>query len=169
MSKLSKKQETFCQEFIIDFNATRAAEKSGYSKNSARQMGSENLSKPSIQERIKELTQERAERTKVTQDRVVNELAKIAFSNLDDVGRWDEEGNFILKPANEMDQEALAALGSINHTKSFSKEGDLLSTNTKVTKLDKLKALEMLARHTGAFNNDDSGKAVINVQFGNKK
>ncbi|RZJ88705.1 MAG: terminase small subunit [Chryseobacterium sp.] len=52
---LTVKEERFCQEYIKDFNATKAAERAKYSKTSARQIGSENLSKPYIKNRIAEL------------------------------------------------------------------------------------------------------------------
>ncbi len=126
-TKLTDKQAVFCKEYIIDFNATRAAEAAGYSKKYARHQGSENLAKLDIQKEIKRLTKDRNERTEITADRVVQELAKFAFT---------EDGT-----------------------------ADVFDVESK----DKLKALEMLARHTGAFNNDESGKSVINVQFGKKK
>ena len=49
MAKLTDKQIMFCKEYIKDFNATRAAEASGYSKKTARQIATENLTKPYIQ------------------------------------------------------------------------------------------------------------------------
>ena len=127
MPKLNERQEAFCQEFILDFNATRAAEASGYSPKTSRQMGSENLSKPYIQQRIAELTAKRAKRTEITADRVVQELAKFAFAETETVD------GFTIDPK------------------------------------DKTKSLELLARHTGAFNADDSGKNVINVVMGDSK
>ena len=127
MTKLTDKQEVFCKEYIIDFNATRAAIAAGYSEKTARKIGSENLAKLDIQHRIKELTGERNERTEITADRVVQELAKFAFNK------------------------------------------DGISDAFDIESKEKLKALEMLARHTGAFNNDESGKSVINVVMGKKK
>jgi len=126
MAKLTDKQKIFCKEYILDFNATRAATAAGYSKKYVRHQGSENLAKLDIQKEIKRLMESRNQRTEITADRVVKELAKFAF-NVDG-------------SADAFDLEAK----------------------------DKLKALEMLARHTGAFNGDDSGKALINVIMGNK-
>lgn len=127
MSKLTDKQEIFCKEYIIDFNATRAATVAGYSKKTAYASGAENLRKPQIQAEITRLTKDRNERTEITADRVVQELAKFGF-NIDGAA-------------------------------------DAFEVDSK----DKLKALEMLARHTGAFNNDETGKSVINVVMGKKK
>lgn len=80
MAKLTAKQERFCIEYIIDLNATQAAIRAGYSKKTANRIASENLSKLDIQRKIQELQQERAERTEITQDRVLKELAGIGFA-----------------------------------------------------------------------------------------
>ncbi len=78
MSNLTPKQTRFVQEFLIDLNATQAAIRAGYSKKTARQVASENLSKPDIQRAIEEAQQTRAERTELTQDGVVQGLLKEA-------------------------------------------------------------------------------------------
>ena len=56
--KLSPKQEAFCLEYLKDLNATQAAIRAGYSEDSARQIGSETLSKPAIEARLKQLLTE---------------------------------------------------------------------------------------------------------------
>lgn len=80
MAKLTAKQERFCIEYIIDLNATQAAIRAGYSKKTANRIASENLSKLDIQRKIQELQQERSERTEITQDKVLKELAGIGFA-----------------------------------------------------------------------------------------
>lgn len=39
MAKLTPKQERFCEEYLIDLNATQAAIRAGYSANTAREQG----------------------------------------------------------------------------------------------------------------------------------
>ena len=75
---LTEKQKAFCREYVVDLNATRAAIRAGYSQKTARQIATENLSKPAIQEAIKVLQDERAERTQVDADFVVERLRAIA-------------------------------------------------------------------------------------------
>jgi hypothetical protein len=75
---LTAKQERFVEEYLIDLNATQAAVRAGYSENTARQTGTENLSKPYIAEVIEAAITERSERTELTQDMVINELRKSA-------------------------------------------------------------------------------------------
>lgn len=81
MSVLTPKQRRFVEEYLIDLNATQAAIRAGYSARTARQIGEENLSKPDIASAIQTSMHERAKRTKVTADRVVEELWAIATAD----------------------------------------------------------------------------------------
>jgi phage terminase small subunit len=69
--KLTPKQEQFCQEYMIDLNATKAAERAGYSVKTANEQGSRLLANVSIQARMSELKTKRAEKIEVTQDYVL--------------------------------------------------------------------------------------------------
>jgi len=86
MAKLTGKQEAFCQEYIIDLNATQAAIRAGYSEDTARQIGSQNLTKVDIQERLAELMSERNKRVQVSADYVLERAKMIheACWNQDD-------------------------------------------------------------------------------------
>ncbi|KDD79563.1 terminase small subunit, partial [Glaesserella parasuis] len=75
--KLTDKQQRFVEEYLIDLNATQAAIRAGYSADTARQIGAENLSKLVIQEAIQEAQNKRAERVNVTQDDVLKGLLEI--------------------------------------------------------------------------------------------
>jgi phage terminase small subunit len=75
-SKLTIKQKTFVDEYLIDCNATQAAIRAGYSAKTANRTASENLSKPVIQKAITIAKQERAERTKINADYVLQQIAE---------------------------------------------------------------------------------------------
>src|SRR5215471_6721870 len=77
---LSKKQAAFIEYYITHWNATRAAIDAGYSKRSARSIGSENLTKPDIQAAI----QARLAELKMDADEILIRLADHARANLDD-------------------------------------------------------------------------------------
>lgn len=77
--KLTDRQEKFCNEYLIDLNATQAAIRAGYSKKTADRIGHENLSKLDIQERIQGLRQIIADNQQITPERVIKEFARIAF------------------------------------------------------------------------------------------
>lgn len=78
--KLTEKQKRFCEEYLVDLNATQAALRAGYSEKTAYSIGDENLKKPEIQKYLRELMQERSQRTEVTADTVIRELKQIALA-----------------------------------------------------------------------------------------
>lgn len=82
--KLTPKQQAFVDEYLVSFNATQAAIKAGYSKNTACAIGVENLGKPQIKEAIQKAIAARQERTHITQDEVIGEIAKNAFKEASD-------------------------------------------------------------------------------------
>lgn len=150
--KLTPKQELFCKEYIIDLNATRAAIASGYSKKTANRIGPENLSKLVIQEYIKELNKKREQRTEITGDMVIKELAKLAFSDVQNL--YNEDGG--LKSVPELSPEAAATISSFKATREYQgkdEEGNAeYATIEEYKRYDKTKSLELLGRHFGLFN-----------------
>lgn len=75
--KLNPRQERFCREYIIDYNATKAAIRAGYSEKTAYSMGSENLKKPEILSFVRELQAQQAERLCVTKQWVIVQLVQV--------------------------------------------------------------------------------------------
>jgi len=80
--ELTDKQEKFCYEYCMDFNASQAAIRSGYSEKTAGVIGNENLKKPYIQSRIKAMQDNLAETAGIGRLRVLNEHIKIAYSSI---------------------------------------------------------------------------------------
>ena len=76
-TKLTDKQKMFCAEYIIDFNATRAAIEAGYSEKTANVTSSQYLAKPSIQEEINRLMKKRSERVQIDADDVLRSILDI--------------------------------------------------------------------------------------------
>lgn len=144
MAKLTAKQKAFVDEYLIDLNATQAAIRAGYSVKTATEIGSENLTKPNIQQAIGEAMAERSKRTGVNQDRVVLELAKLAFVKMTDI--VDSHGR-ILDTATEDD---LSCIESIKYKSSETDTGSSIEREVKVS--SKLKALELLGKHLGMWN-----------------
>ena len=140
MDKLTPKQQRFVEEYLVDLNATQAAIRAGYSEKSAARISVELLNKTQVQKSIEKAQAKRAERTEVTADRVVTELAKIAFADPRDLMEWGPDG-LVLKDCRTIPDAAAAAVSEV----SESKDG------IKLKKLDKLKALELLGRHLGMF------------------
>src|SRR4051812_28025396 len=82
---LTPKQRRFVEEYLLDLCATRAAARAGYSRASAAAIGAENLIKPEIRRAIDAAMAERSVRTGISADRVLREMAAIAFSDARDV------------------------------------------------------------------------------------
>lgn len=139
---MTRKQARFCEEYLIDLNATQAAIRAGYSPDTAGAIGAENLKKPQIQKAISKAMADRSRRTGVNGDRVVMELAKIAFVNAADVINADDA---TLKSTAA--PEDLAAIQSIK-VKDLGEMG----MEREIRMADKLKALELLGRHLGLFD-----------------
>ncbi len=77
MEKLTKKQKRFCDEYLIDLNATQAAIKAGYSEKNARTIASENLTKPNIRNYITERMAEKEAELIASQDEVLKFLTAV--------------------------------------------------------------------------------------------
>lgn len=93
MAKLTKKQELFCLEYLTDFNATQAAIRAGYRSKTARQIGAENLSKPAINERIKQLVKERESQLICNADEALKMVTQIIRGEMyDEVFRMNADG-----------------------------------------------------------------------------
>ena len=74
--ELTDKQQRFCEEYLIDLNATQAAIRAGYSENTAQQIGSENLSKPVIQQYISKYKESKSKELNIT----LNDMLEIELS-----------------------------------------------------------------------------------------
>ena len=84
MANLTDKQQRFCEEYLVDLNATQAALRAGYCASSVNKSGPRLLVNVGIQNEIQRLKAQRSERTQIQADAVVTELAKVAFSNIQD-------------------------------------------------------------------------------------
>lgn len=141
---MTKKQKRFIEEYLIDLNATQAAIRAGYSPDTAYSIGNENLKKPEIKAHIDKAMAERSKRTGVNADRVVMELAKIAFVNADDV--IDFKTATVKEGARPED---MAAIQSVK-VKTFGEDG----LEREIKMADKIKTLELLGRHLGMFKDN---------------
>lgn len=88
--ELTDRQARFCEEYLIDLNATQAAIRAGYSEKTANEQGARLLANVSVQEKIAELKAERSKRTEITQDSVIQELAAVARAEVKGVRAVDK-------------------------------------------------------------------------------
>lgn len=156
---LTPKQRRFVAEYLLDLNATQAAIRAGYSRRSAYSIGGENLEKPVVAKAIEEAQAERAKRTGVSQDFVIEELKRLAGSDLRNYSTWDERGVHYF-PSEEIDPDAARALSEVSATteQRYLPNGQKLAktTNVKLKTHDKKGSLELLGRHLGMFKDNVS-------------
>jgi len=108
--KLTQKQRIFCHEYVVDWNATRAAKVAGYSETTAYSIGHENLSKPEIKAYIEHIQVDLAKLAGISKLRNLQELSKIAYSSIAHLhNTWIERKEF-----EELTDDQKAAIESID-------------------------------------------------------
>ncbi len=148
-TKLNPKQKRFAQEYIVDFNATDAAKRAGYSSRTAGSQAHDLLKKPEILAAMQAAIQERDKRVEISQDRIILELSRIAFGDLRGLVTWGGRG-ISLTDSKDLSDDAAASLAEVAETAA----GAL-----KIKRHDKVKALELLMRHKGMLND----KLALNI------
>ena len=143
---LTPKQAAFVKEYLIDKNATQAAIRAGYSAKTADRIGPELLGKTCVEAAVNRNLIKQQERTEVTADRVLRELAAIAFA---DTRRLYREDGSIKSPG-ELDDRTASALAGIDPEERDGEDGYRAYTR-KVKQWDKVKALELLGKHLGLY------------------
>ena len=153
MQKLTPKQERFVDEYLTDLNATQAAIRAGYSKKTAGRQAIELLNKTHIAEEISSRKKKIADDTGITRDRIIKEMARLAFFNIK--GLVDDDGK--PKQVHELSDDVAAAINGIEITIIGNQE-DQESHVKKYRIPDKNKALENLAKILG-YMDRDSGQS----------
>lgn len=155
---LTPKQSRFVAEYLVDLNATQAAIRSGYSAKTAPEQASRLLSNVKVSDAVQAAMQARSQRTEITQDMVLCELAKIGFSDIRKVVRWGatelrttegKDGETVTEPyhglrllaADEIDDDTAAAIAEVSEGRD----------GLKVKFHDKKGALVDIGRHIGMF------------------
>ncbi|WP_033134156.1 MULTISPECIES: terminase small subunit [unclassified Acinetobacter] len=145
MANLTPKQQRFVEEYLIDLNATQAAIRAGYSENTAKEIGSENLTKPNIAKAIAEAQAKREERTKIDADYVLKRLVEIDQMDVLDI--MDDQMKIL--PLREWPKVWRQYISNIENLELSDADGVF----KKIKWPDKVKNLELLGKHiaVGAF------------------
>jgi len=161
---LTPKQARFVDEYLVDLNGKQAAIRAGYASGSAEVTASKLLRNAKVKALVQVELEERQERTMITQDRVLEELQRLAFSNVSDYVLTDEGQ---VKLAEGADEEAMRAVSSIKRrTKKYTyADGSESVTHDVELKLwNKPEPLKLAGRHTGLFPNEvkvDMGEGTL--------
>lgn len=160
---MNERHELFCQEYIVDMNATRAYETVyNAKKNVAGANGSRLLENAEITKRIKKLTQDRLDRLRITQDRTLAEIARLAFVDISKI--FNEDGS--LKPIKNWPKDARRAVSSIEVEELYDHEDKRkisIGQVKKVKFVDKKGSLELLGKNLKLFTEkvEHSGKITL--------
>jgi phage terminase small subunit len=147
---LTLKQSRFVEEYIVDLNGKKAAIRAGYSPKTAEVQASRMLRKAKVQTAVEEAMQARSRRTGISADHVVLELEKLAFSNISDFIEVHADGSVHIDLLRATRDRA-AAIRDVVVKGCAEGSGDE-GRSVKLTQIrlcDKVKALDMLARHLG--------------------
>ncbi len=145
-TKIPPQHVRFMDEYPKDLNATRSAIDAGYSKRSARQTAHRLMTIDYIQEGIAKRLEARSKRTQIDQDRVLREIAAVAFSNIYHY-TIDGEGEVRVRPDAPVD--AGRAIASVKRKERRGGKNDEGTTETEYHLWNKIEALRLLAMHLG--------------------
>lgn len=150
--KLTPKQEKFCKEYLVDLNGAQAAIRSGYSEHTAKEIASENLTKPNIVARIGQLRVELEEKTDLTPIKVLKELQNWAFGDFTEFMELSTEEIRALP-----DEIRRLIVGFEKTTRTLTRpvdddsEVDIEETKLKVQFVNKERAMDMINKHLGFY------------------
>lgn len=145
--KLTIKQRMFISEYIIDYNATRAAVAAGYAAETAGIYANSLLKRPAVENAIQEKLKQLEKAAEITREKVLVEFAKLAF--VDPQKFYDENGN--LKSIPELDKDTAAALTGFDVSTTYINGEEQISVLKKIKFADKKASLDSLAKHLGMF------------------
>lgn len=153
---LTKKQEKFCKEYLVDFNGTQAAIRAGFAPKNANVTAAKYLAKSSISNQIKKLQSKQDEKYEFTQEDFREKVMAMINFDVRDILEVGEGGEVQYKPMDQWPEGASKLISEISK-KSVIKESADGKTISKYSKInakipDKIKALEQMARHRGWFN-----------------
>lgn len=174
---MTNKQKAFVDEYLIDLNATRAYKavyKNVKSDDVAAVNGNRLLRNAKVEEYLNKRMKDREKRTEITQDKVLNELAQIAFTNGSDFAKvvekpvLKEDGSVLLDPVTEepiyYKTVEMALTDELPEEKKKAIAGIKMGKNgIEVATCDKVRALELLGRHLGMWNDKLKVDGDVNV------
>ena len=145
--KLTDKQSLFVSEYLIDFNATQAAIRSGYSRKTAYIIGHENLRKPKIQKALQIQIEARMERLQMSQDEVLLELRLLGMSSIEHY-QVDENGELVLAPG--APEGAMRAVSGFKKRSVYDEDGGV-THHVEFRLWNKPQSLTLVGRHLGMW------------------
>lgn len=140
MAKLTAKQQRFCDEYLIDLNATQAAIRAGYSKKTARVIGAQNLSKLAVKNYIDERMKEKEAELIADSDEVMRYLTSVLRGQsqsevvvVENIGDYMSEARLVQKAPDEKERLKAAELLGKAHQIFVDKVEQTVDMDLKIT------------------------------------
>lgn len=141
---LNEKQQRFVSEYVKDLNATKAAQRAGYSKKTAYSQGQRLLKNAEVAAALATRQSKALERAELTASRTLEEMRRLAFGNVQDL--FDAAGN--LRALHELPREVAAQIASFEVVMKNATAGDgKIDRVLKIKTWDKPRVMEMLGKH----------------------
>lgn len=176
--KLTEKQKIFVNEYLVDLNATRAykvAYPNVKKDDTAAVNGNRLLRNAKVKEYLDERMKEREKRTEITQDKVLEELAAIAFSNGSKYAKvieetvYDENGEVLLDSDGNIVKQKVVDLVLTDELSETDKKAIASIKRGRncieISTCDKVRALELLGKHLGMFKEKVEVSGNINNPY----
>lgn len=158
--ELTPKQARFVEEYLVDLNGAAAVRRAGYKHKRPDALAYDLLRKQEICDALNAAQRERSARTGITADRVLKEIARVAFADPRQVMSWGPNG-VALRDSKELSDDQAAAVAEVSETWTDNGGG-----SRKVKLHDKVAALEKLARHVGLYEEKTVNEIHIERSYG---
>lgn len=149
--KLTDRQRRFVEEYLVDCNAARAAVRAGYSPKGAEKTGYRLKKVPAVRVALEAAFEVKRQGAEVDRERIIRELARIAFADISEIAAWDEQG-LSFKEAAALSPEQTACVAEV------AESGTGGAKKLRIKLHSKTKAIEALCRLLGLY--DEKGKAA---------
>jgi len=165
--RLTYKQRRFCEEYIVDGNASQAGLRAGYSSGGIAQTAHNLLRLTDVVDYIDELKAKQQERTQITADKVLGELYKMAFSDIRELFSETETGGTTLKSPLDLDEATAKAVQSIEVVTANvgTKDEPEIEYTHKIKMVDKKSSAELLGKYLKLFSDRLSVEVPEGVNF----
>jgi phage terminase small subunit len=166
MAELNARQQRFVDEYLIDLNATQAAIRAGYSAKDADVQGPRLLGNVGVQAAITEKQSKLAQKSEITQEKVLAEYVKLGFANMLDFMTVQSDG-LAYVDLSKLTREQAAALQEVTIDEYVIGKGedahDVMKVKIKLS--DKKAALDSICKMLG-YNEPDKREDTLHVLFG---
>jgi hypothetical protein len=145
--RMNRKQQLFVREYLVDLNAAAAAIRAGYSRKTARQHAARLMTNVNISAEIEKATASRMQRLDITADKVLQEIAKLAFFDIRNL--FNPDGS--IKPIHELDASTSAAIRGFE---CFERKINLNVFMQRVRSLARLEGMQLFSQLVGIVSDE---------------